>query len=49
MMNPPPPFIILTKLPESSASLLDVGNAEGNSFLTKEDRDDYILDYYKSV
>ncbi len=44
-----PYFMTLAKLPDTEAVLTDIQQEDGTDFLTKKDRDDYIVDYYRQV
>ncbi len=44
-----PYFMAPAKLPDTEAVLTDIQQENGTDFLTKKDRDDYIVDYYRQV
>jgi hypothetical protein len=44
-----PYFMALAKLPDTEAVLTDIQQENGTDFMTKKDRDDYIVDYYRQV
>jgi hypothetical protein len=39
----------LSRLPDTDAVLTDIQQENGMEFMTKRDRDDYIVDYYRQV